>query len=103
MIKVSVFYPYAEGKRFDMAYYCNSHMPMVQQRLGPACKGIAVESGLASAAPGSPPPYVAMGHMYFDSLEEFQAAYAANMDEFVADVPRYTDIQPVVQVSEVRV
>jgi len=33
MIKVSVFYPNTEGKKFDMAYYCNKHIPMVQQKL----------------------------------------------------------------------
>ncbi len=30
MIKVSVFYPNQEGSKFDMAYYCASHMPMVR-------------------------------------------------------------------------
>ncbi len=43
MIKVSVFYPTQNGSKFDMDYYCKSHIPMVQQKLGAACKGVAVE------------------------------------------------------------
>jgi hypothetical protein len=30
MIKVSVLYPNNEGSKFDMSYYCNTHIPMVQ-------------------------------------------------------------------------
>ena len=31
MIKVSVLYPNGSGAKFDMAYYLNSHMPMVDR------------------------------------------------------------------------
>jgi hypothetical protein len=31
MIKVSVLYPNTAGCKFDMNYYLNQHMPMVQQ------------------------------------------------------------------------
>jgi len=47
MIKVSVFYPNEEGKKFDMDYYLNSHIPMVQEKVGAALKGGAVEQGLS--------------------------------------------------------
>ena len=69
MIKVSVLYPNNAGSKFNMDYYCRSHVPMVQQRLGAACKGVAVEQGLAGIEPGSPAAFVAMGHLYFDSVE----------------------------------
>lgn len=101
MIKVSVLYPHNDGAGFDMAYYRDRHMPMVRERLGAACKGIAVEQGVAGATPGSRPQYIAMGHVYFDSLEEFQSSFAKHSGEFVADIPNYTNIQPVIQVSEV--
>ena len=52
MIKVSVLYPNEEGKKFDMEYYCDKHIPMVQQKLGGACKRVAVEQGLGGAEPG---------------------------------------------------
>lgn len=56
MIKVSVFYPNEEGKSFDMEYYLNKHMPMVQKKIGDALKGGAVELGLSGAEPGSRAP-----------------------------------------------
>ena len=75
MIKVSVLYPNNEGSKFDMSYYCNTHIPMVQEKLGRACKGVAVEQGVSGATPGSRPAFVAMGHLYFDSVAEFQSAF----------------------------
>lgn len=103
MIKVSVLYPNSEGSRFDMEYYCTRHMTMIQEKLGAACKGIAVEEGLGGAEPGAPAPFVAMGHMLFDSIEDFQAAFGPHAATFMADIPNYTNIQPVVQISSVRI
>ena len=103
MIKVSVFYPNEEGKKFDMDYYCNKHMPMVKEMLGDALKGGAVEEGLSGGEPGSRAPYVAMGHMYFDSAEAFQASFGPRAEEITKDVPNYTDIRPIMQISEVKI
>jgi len=102
MIKVSVLYPAGQNTKFDMDYYCKSHMPMVREKLGAACKNTAVEQGLGGGEPGSPPTYTAMGHLYFDSVGEFQAAFAPHAKEIMADIPNYTNIQPVLQVSEVK-
>jgi uncharacterized protein (TIGR02118 family) len=65
MIKVSVFYPNEEGKKFDMEYYLNKHIPMVQQKLGAALKSGAVEQGLGGAEPGSPATYTTHGPSIF--------------------------------------
>lgn len=102
MIKVSVLYPNQEGGTFDMAYYCNSHIPMVRRLLGPALKGVAVEGGIGGITPGSPAPYLAMGHLLFDSLEAFQKAFEAHAPTLMADVPNYTNTQPVIQISEIK-
>ena len=102
MIKLSVFYPNEKGKKFDMDYYINSHIPMIQKKVGAAIKGGAVEQGLSGAEPGSPATYVAMGHLLFDSVEAFQNAFGPHAETIMADVPNYTDIQPVIQISEVK-
>ena len=102
MIKASVFYPNEGGKKFDMDYYCNTHIPMVQEKLGGACKGVAIEQGLGGGEPGTPPTYVAMLHLSFDSIETFQTAYAPHAKTIMADLPNYTDILPVTQISEVK-
>lgn len=102
MIKVSVLYPNTEGCKFDIGYYINSHVPMVQQKVGAACKRVAVEQGLGGAAPGSPATYVVMGHLYFDSVEAFQAAFGPHAEAIMGDIPNFTNVQPAIQISEVK-
>lgn len=100
MIKVNVMYPYAEGARFDHAYYRDRHMPMVKARLGDACAYYTVEKGMAGGAPGAPPTYVAMCAFICESIEGFQAAMQKHGAEILGDIPNYTDLTPVLQVSE---
>jgi uncharacterized protein (TIGR02118 family) len=100
MIKVTVMYPNKPGVRFDHAYYRDRHMPMVKSKLGDACTHYTIDKGLGGA-PGEPPPYVAMCHIHADSLEAFQSAFGAQAPAIMADIPNYTDAQPVVQISEV--
>ena len=101
MIKVTVMYPYAEGARFDHAYYRDRHMPMVKARLGNACAYYTIEKGLAGGAPGEPLPFVAMSSLICDSAEGFQAAMKERGAEILGDIANYTDITPVLQLSEV--
>jgi len=103
MIKVSVFYPDRESSKFDMDYYCSRHIPMVREKLGPACKGVAVEQGVGGATPGSRPGLIAKGHLYFDSIEAFQKAFGPHADAIMGAIPNYTDIQPTIQFSEVKI
>ena len=76
MIKVTVLYENTEGKKFDMAYYCDKHIPMVKQKLGAACRRVDVDQGLGGAQPGSKPAFVAMANLLFDSVDAFQVAFA---------------------------
>jgi uncharacterized protein (TIGR02118 family) len=101
MIKVSVLYPNAPGARFDMNYYVQKHMPMVREKCGPECRAIAAEGGLGGGVPGSQAPYIAVGHLTFDSVNAFQQAFGPHVNEIMADIPNYTNTQPVVQISEV--
>jgi len=103
MIKVSVLYPNRPGAKFDMKYYCEKHIPMVRQKLGAACKRVAVEQGIGGAAPGAPAAFIAMGHLYCDSAEAFQAAFAPHTQAIMGDIPNYTDIEPTIQLSEAKI
>jgi len=100
MIKVSVLYPGGDGKTFNMDYYCQKHMPMAKELMGAALKGATVEQGLAGGAPNSPATYVAMTSLYFESIEAFQNSFGPHMDAFSADVPNFTNIEPVIQISD---
>ena len=101
MIKVSVLYPSSPDAKFDMDYYLTKHVPMAAAKLGGACKGGGVDQGRAGGAPGEAPPFVAMAYLLFDSLEDFQAAFLPNADTFMEDMPNYTNIKPILQISEV--
>lgn len=101
MIKVSVMYPNTPGARFDHDYYRDRHMPMVAAKMGAACRSYTVDRGLAGGAPGAPATYVAMCHIFCDSIEAFQAAFGPHAKSIMADVANYTDIAPTMQVSEV--
>jgi uncharacterized protein (TIGR02118 family) len=103
MIKVAVLYPNNAGNKFDMKYYMEKHIPMVRQKMGPALKNVAVEQGVSGGMPGSPITYTVMCHLSFDSLDAFQGAFAVHAPQIMGDVVNYTNIQPVVQISEVKI
>lgn len=103
MIKVSVFYPGAEEKHFDYDYYVNNHVPLVANTLGEALKDVSYDKGIGGGTPGSPAPFVAMANLYFNSMDEFGAPFAAAAPTLMSDLPNFTNIAPVVQISEVMV
>jgi uncharacterized protein (TIGR02118 family) len=76
---------------------------MVRARLGTACKGVSVEHGLTGAAPGTRPTFIVIGHLYFDTVEAFQTSFGPHATEIMQDVPKYTNLQPVIQISEVTI
>ena len=103
MIKVSVMYPNTPESTFNIEYYCNEHMPLVGKLFGKAMKSSAVVYGLAGAAPGEAAPFIAIGHMVFDSVESFQHAFALKAEEIMTDLPNFTNIQPQIQISEIKI
>lgn len=101
LLKVSVMYPYAEGKTFNMEYYETKHMPMVAGYLGSNLVKYTIEKGLSNGAPNQPLPYMAVGIFYVKSIEEYNAAIAPNIPAIRADFANYTNTAPVILVSEV--
>ncbi len=101
MIKVSILYPNKPGSRFDFDYYLKKHMPMSLELLGPAIKRVSIERGIEGTQPGSHPAFVALCHFVCESREAFEAAFLPNAAVLLGDMPRYTDIEPVIQMSEI--
>lgn len=101
LIKVSVMYPFSEGKTFDMEYYETKHMPMVAGYLGENLVKYTIEKGIASGIPNTPLPFMAIGTFYVKSLSDYQAAIAPNRDTIRKDFANYTNITPIILVSEV--
>ena len=102
MIRVTVSYPNEQGKKFDWDYFNNTHGPLVQQHLGPlGLVRAEVDKGISASDPSAPPPFVAVVHLIFNTVEEVHEAFKAAGRPVMGDIPNYTDIQPTVQISEI--
>ncbi|MGH7319804.1 MAG: EthD family reductase [Candidatus Rokuibacteriota bacterium] len=102
MIRVSVMYPSGPEKTFDHGYYAQKHMPMVSERLRSfGLVRYEIDKGIAGGAPGAPAPLVAVVHLYFNALADFQKGMATHGKEIMADVPNDTNISLQVQISEI--
>jgi len=101
MIKLSVLYPNTPGARFDLDYYTATHVPLVLERCGDAIKRGEMEWGITSVDGQAVPPFRVVAHLLFESTETMQASFGRHLPEFIADLPNFTDIEPVVQVGTV--
>ena len=101
MICVTALYRNTEGKHFDFDYYVNTHMPLAKERLSEfGLQKVEVLKG-SEAPDGGPAPYVCIGLVEFSSLEGLKQGLEEHMEELLADVPNYTNIEPEIQINEV--
>ncbi len=84
-----------------MEYYETKHMPMVARFLGSNLVKYTIEKGIASGVPNQPLPFMAIGIFYIKSLSDYQTAIGPNIAAIRADFSNYTNITPVILVSEV--
>lgn len=103
MIKVTFLYPNKPGSHFNADYYIDVHMPLSIRLLGSALKGVSAEIGFSSAMPDQPPIYSAIAAFTFESVQAFTEAVIPHYKELQGDIPNYTDAEPVVQISELRI
>ena len=101
MINMSVLYPRMAGAKFNGKYYVESHIPMLREKLGAACKAIVIDRGVRGGAPNIPAPFLIIANLMFDSLESFQAVYRPNAQAIMGDVVNFSNVQPIIQISEV--
>ena len=93
MIRLSVFYPMTEGASFDHDYYRNSHVPLAMATWG--VSNAEIDKGVDG-------PYEAAVHFTFESMEALGAVMAnPETAKVQADLPNYTTIAPVLQISEI--
>lgn len=102
MFKVAILYPNGEDKTFDMDYYEKKHMPMVAGFIGKNLKFYEIDKGLAGRTPNDKVPFLAIGYFYISDIAQYNQAIAQNRDAVVSGFKNYTNIQPVVQISEIK-
>ena len=102
MVRLSVMYPATPGSHFDWDYYLGPHLELSRRLLN--SRGLVrteIDRGIAGLPPGTPAPYHAVGHLFFQTMEDLASALSATAAEFIADQRNYTDVPSVVQISEV--
>ena len=102
MFKVAILYPNGDDKTFDMDYYEKKHMPMVAGFIGKNLKFYEIDKGISGRTANDKVPFVAIGYFYIADVAEYNKAIAQNRDAVISDIKNYTNIQPVIQVSEVK-
>jgi len=94
MIRVSVMY--AKGGIFNYDYYLSKHMALVRRLLDPfGLVKTEVDKGIGDS------PYMAIGHLVFNTIGDMQKGLEAHDPELRADLVHFTDVTPEFQVSEI--
>jgi len=102
MFKVAILYPNGKEKMFDMDYYEKIHMPMMAGFLGKNLKFYEIDKGVAGRTPNDEIPFIAIGYFYCYDTTEYNKAVAKNIEAILNDIKKYTNIQPTIQISEIR-
>lgn len=97
MAHLVVTYPRHEGANFDADYYRNTHIPLVERAWGPA--GMTGAQILWPADDSQ--PFAAMVVLSFADSAAIDAAMGSPATpEVLGDVPKFTNIQPVLYRSQ---
>lgn len=102
MFKVEILYPNVEDKTFDMDYYEKKHMPMVATFLGRNLNFYEIDKGISGRTSADKVPFVAIGYFYINDVAEYNKVIVQNIDAIRGDFKNYTNIKPVIQISEIK-
>ena len=101
MYKVSVMYPNQEAAEFDFEYYRSTHMKLVEEHLKPfGLVKTGVDKGISGGGE-QPPPYICVGHLYFETVDGYDNGIAEVGGLLRADIPNFTNATPIRQFSEI--
>ncbi|MEP7107642.1 MAG: EthD family reductase [Ferruginibacter sp.] len=100
MIQLNILYPKTENATFDWDYYLNIHMPMSIKLQGTALKGVSIVKGIGGIE-GVQVAHIAITSMLFESVNSFIDAFTPHAEMLQGDMKNYTNIQPVIQFSDV--
>jgi len=101
VIKVTILYPNKPGSRFDFDYYRDVHMPLSIELLGSAMRSVTVERGASPGAPWPEPAFAAICSFVCESREAYEQAFFPHMERLQGDIPNYTDVEAIIQMSEI--
>ena len=101
MFRVSVMYPNQRGGRFDLKYYRSNHIKLAERLLKPfGLTKTEVDSGISGGG-GQSPPYICVGQLYFESKDGYDRGVAEIGLTLRGDIPNFTNVTPIRQISEI--
>lgn len=101
MFKVSVMYPNEAGAEFDFDYYLTTHMTLVDKHLKPfGLIRSSVDKGVSGGG-DDPAPYICIGNLYFETEEGYGKGSAEAGPVLRGDIPNFTNLTPIRQISEI--
>ena len=98
-MSLQVIYPVGEDTTFDYDYYASTHMEIVGECMGPHIQSVVVTKGLAGG-PDTPPGFHAVATIVCADQASLDAMLAA-AGPALADIPKFTDVQPQMLIGEV--
>lgn len=100
MIIVSVMYPKTSESRFDLDYYLQKHTPLVKARFtAMGMESIHLMRG-TGALDGGRPGFEVIAQLHFSSMQHVRDALAKHGQEIIADISKFTDVQPLIQINK---
>jgi uncharacterized protein (TIGR02118 family) len=94
---MTILYPNKVDATFDFEYYMQKHIPLANGLLGHEFK---VTRGMSSAQ-GGQPPFVCIARMDIGTVAEFMPVLTQHVEELANDIPKYTNVEPVILFEEV--
>lgn len=89
---IYVSYPRQDGINFDVDYYLNTHMQLVQKHWGPH----GMKSWhIVQFPPEDPSGLNVQAILFWTSIEDFEKCYALGIPEVHQDLKHYTNGRPV--------
>ena len=91
-----VLYPNGDDLRFDMSYYLNNHLSLVQEKFGPyGLKKVEV-TRFDTNEDGTKPLYVLQANLTWGSPESMRKAMSSpEVGTVFGDLPNFCNKQPV--------
>jgi uncharacterized protein (TIGR02118 family) len=96
----TVLYPSGEGITFNFEYYRDHHLKTIMELYNGLIDRFELRKGMPSPD-GSAPRYLAVISIYTSDPDGFAAANEKYREQLVADVPNFTNGQPLFQADEV--
>jgi uncharacterized protein (TIGR02118 family) len=98
---MTILYPAGEGITFDADYYRDNHLATIMRLYGKSISRFELRRVVPAPAGAPAVPYSAAINIWIANLDAFAAGNAQHGPTLVADVPHFTNSQPIIQYDKI--